>query len=556
MAMKNNANSFVVITHARAMDYQHDYVSLPKEYGTLAYTRRADVQAITAAVYENLSQLDEKTHFSEKLKGKKVVIKPNLVCVFHRHGMVHPDYPESTDPRLIDAVVAFLQQFTQNIVIVESSGRGMPTRGSFKASGIDRLARHRGVELMALEEQPTDRYLLPKAKVMKEIVVPRIFSEVARGEAFYISIPKMKTNLYTGVTLGFKNAMGTITYNLRQRNHNHAIDQKLVDMLHLFKADLVIIDGIVGGEGNCPAPVDPVDSRVIISGNQSVETDRVATRMMGFDPKKIALMRIADEVGFNDPKVTVIGEEKVIPFRAADPSLTGEWMQQNFPNVKVLIGHHKNNAPLPGADGSMSGEQMSALENVCRGGCLATTRYAFDMFKSEGQKCDFSLVLLIGAGVKLEGVTYYYDGKGQAYTLAQIKALKCKKIAVGTCARDLSGIVDRYIDGCMPFPNSPHQAIHLLTGTLCTVMSPKNAYLLPELVATLGICQKRKAHYRSGLRLDIPLGAEDKLFEPRVFSEAEKELDFIYEPFAPLSEAEIKQLCRQEDNNILATFNP
>ncbi len=94
----------------------------------------------------------------------------------------------------------------------------------------------------------------------------------------------MKTNLYTGVTLGFKNAMGCLSYNLRQRNHNHAIDQKLVDMLHLFKADLVIIDGIVGGEGNCPAPVEPVQSRVIISGNHSVETDRVAIRMMGFDP--------------------------------------------------------------------------------------------------------------------------------------------------------------------------------------------------------------------------------------------------------------------------------
>jgi uncharacterized protein (DUF362 family) len=198
--MMNTAN-FVVITHARPLDYQHDYVSLPREYGTLAYTRREDVQAITAAVYENLTQLDEKTHFTEKIKDRKVILKPNLVCVFHHHGMTAPDSPESTDPRVLDAVVAFLQQFTRKIVIVESSGRGMPTRGSFKASGLDRLAKNRGVELVALEEQPTDRYLLPKATIMREIVVPRIFSEVIRGEAFYISVPKLKTNLYTGVTL-------------------------------------------------------------------------------------------------------------------------------------------------------------------------------------------------------------------------------------------------------------------------------------------------------------------------------------------------------------------
>ncbi len=548
--------SFVVITHARPLDYLHDYVCLPREYGTLAYTRRADVQAITAAVYENLSVLDEKTHFTEQLKNKKVILKPNLVCVFHHHGMVEADSPESTDPRVLDAVVAFLQQFTRNIVIVESSGRGMPTRGSFKASGLNRLAKKRGVELIALEEQPTDRYLLPKARVMREIVVPRIFSEVVRGEAFYISIPKLKTNLYTGVTLGFKNAMGTIPYNLRQRNHNHVIDQKLVDMLHLFKADLVIIDGIVGGQGNCPAPVDPVESRVIISGNHSVETDRVATRMMGFDPAGIPLMRIANKEGFNDPHVEVIGEERVIPFQPADPSLTGAWMRENFPNVLVLIGHSKNNPPRPGIDGCLTCTQMGEMENVCRGGCLATTRYAFDMFYKEGQKRDFALTLIIGAGQGVDGQTIYYDPEGKPYTVEQIKALRGKKMAVGHCARNLAPFVDKHIDGCMPFPNSPHQALHLLTGTMCTVMSLKNRYLFTELVGTMRVCEARKANYRSGLRLDIPLGAEDRIFEPRSFTEAEKEQEYIYEPYPPLNKAEIKELCSQENRNILATFNP
>ena len=128
-------------------------------------------------------------------------------------------------------------------------------------------------------------------------------------------------------------ASATITYQ---------IDQKLVDMLHLFKADLVIIDGIVGGQGNCPAPVEPVQSRVIVSGNHSVETDRVATRLMGLDPAQIPLMQIADENGFNDPAVEIIGEQRITPYRPADPSLLGEWMQTNFPNVRVLVGHTMN----------------------------------------------------------------------------------------------------------------------------------------------------------------------------------------------------------------------
>ena len=107
----------------------------------------------------------------------------NLVTVFHKLGMVGSDYPESTDPRVIDAVVVFLKQYTDKIVIVESSGKGFPTPTAFMATGLDRLAKVRGVELMVLEMQPVDRYLLPKAKVMREIVVPQIFSEVARHEA-------------------------------------------------------------------------------------------------------------------------------------------------------------------------------------------------------------------------------------------------------------------------------------------------------------------------------------------------------------------------------------
>jgi len=554
--MDQSNKSVVVISHASEIDFTHDFVSLPREYGTPAYTEREDIKPIKAVVWENLERLDQEIHFTNRLRNLKVIIKPNLVTVFHDMGMVKRDYPESTDPRVIDAVVEFLQQYTSRITIVESSGRGMPTRAAFHISGLDRLAKYRKVDLVALEEQPTDRYLLPRARVMREIVIPRIFSEVVNGEAFYISMPIMKTNLYTGVTLGFKNAMGTLSYNMRQRNHNHAIDQKLVDMLHLFKADLVIIDGIVGGEGNCPAPVDPVQSRVIVSGNQSVETDRVATRMMGVDPDTIPLMRIAAADGFSDPDVTIIGDQKVTRYRPADPSLLGSWMKENFPNVKVLIGHSKNGAPLADDRRKFSDLELSHLENACRGGCLATTRYAFDMMYHEGQNRDFALTLIIGAGVKQNGSVVYYDGFGKPYSLADISALKGKKVAIGTCTSSLKDMVDRHIEGCMPFPNSPHMVIHQMSGTMCAVISPRNHYLIPALIATLKACERRKALLRSGQRIDIPLHHEDKVYKTRELTEDEKALPYIFEPFEPLTRDEIKKLCAAENKSILATFLP
>ena len=133
------------------------------------------------------------------------------------------DYPESTDPRVFDAIIAYLKRIQKNIVITESSGKPMPTRNSFKVSGFDRIARYHKTGLVALETCPVVRYLLPKAEVMKEVYIPEIYKDIIDGKACYVSVPKLKTNLYTGVTLGFKNAMGAIPYALRERNHNYYI---------------------------------------------------------------------------------------------------------------------------------------------------------------------------------------------------------------------------------------------------------------------------------------------------------------------------------------------
>lgn len=68
--------------------------------------------------------------------------------------------------------------------------------------------------------------------------------------------------------------------------------------------------------------------------------------------------------------------------------------------------------------------------------------------------------------------------------------------------------------------------------------------------------RKRKALIQSGQRIDIPLHHENKLYATREFSESEQQLPYIYEPFAPLNQQEIAQLCAAENRNVLATFNP
>ncbi|MFU8827374.1 MAG: DUF362 domain-containing protein [Brevefilum sp.] len=544
----------VVITPAPPGDYRQDFVALPKAYGTPAYENRPDIQAIRQVVDENLTRLDAHTGFIRRMEGKTVILKPNLVTVYSRMGLVERDYPETTDPRVLDALVLFLKRYAPQIVIAESSGRGVPTRGSFRVAGLDRLAKHRQVALIALEEQPTSRYYLPGASVQKEIIIPTVFESVLRGEAFFISVPKMKTNLYTEVTLGFKNAMGLLPYNLRQRHHHFALDEKLVDILRLIQPDLTVIDGLVGGEGNCPAPVDPVDSRVIISGTNCLETDRVAARMMGFDPDRVRLFQAADAGGFGDPATLVEGDQTVTPYRPADPSLFSLAFQSQFPNVLALIGHSLPHAIQLEPQARYAPHQAERMAMACRGGCLASTRFGFEMIYREGLPQDFNLVVIIGNGAQVDGQRIYLDASGTPYTMADIAALPGKKLAVGSCTQGLATIVDRHIDGCMPFPNQPHVALHRLTGTYCRVVSLKNRHLLPLLVDTVRACEQRKRLYRAGIRLDCELsrayGPPDT--QPPIPTEAEQ--DIIPWALPPLEPDEIKALCASENRAMLATF--
>ncbi len=531
----------VVVTKAPDMDLRKDYVSLPRNYGSREYYAREDIAVIKDTVFRNLSDLDSRTGFTEKLKGRKVLIKPNFVGVYHKAGFKDDDYPQSTDPRVIDSVVSFVRQYTDKITIIEGSG-APATRLMAKMNGTDRIVKRHGIRFEAVEELPVDRYLLPKAQVMKEVYIPRTFSEVVRGETFYISLPKMKTNLYTGVTLGFKNAMGCLSTHMRYRNHNYNIDKKLVDLLFLFKPDLTIIDGIIGAEGDVPAPVDPVDAHLIISGTNSVETDRVATRIMSHDPAKIRLMREADRLGFGDPDVEVIGEPAPIPWKPADTSVVSGNIAKNFPRVRFLVGAAKNGAPKITLLDSVTIDMIKEMEQACPGGCLPTIIMSFENFRYmknyDPELYDFTV--LLGGGAEFNGTYYYFDRNCKAYSRDDILRLPGKVVASGSCNAWMKGHTDLYVEGCTAHVSKLSGAIGKAAGQtnpfLKTIMT-KPSYVM----SFVGTMLTRIRVARAGNPMDVDLCVEDKIFEGRELSEEEKKRDFIQCEIPRLTKEQIRK---------------
>lgn len=54
---------------------------------------------------------------------------------------------------------------------------------------------------------------------------------------------------------------------------------------------LCIVDGIVGGEGDGPTRPNPVKSKVLVAGSNPAEIDATVSRLMGFEPSMIPLVR-------------------------------------------------------------------------------------------------------------------------------------------------------------------------------------------------------------------------------------------------------------------------
>ena len=539
--MKN----FIVIEDAPQTDYLHDFVTLPRNYGSEAYYAREDVKAICDTVHNALDKLDARINITETLKGyKSVILKPNLVNVFHNAGYYdangNTDFPETTDPRVFDAVVNWFSKRHGHLIIAESSGKPFPTTASFKIAGYDRISKRYGTELVALERRPVVRYLLPKAEVMKEILIPDTFDAVVKGEAYYVSVPKMKTNIYTGVTLGFKNSMGTIPYFLRERNHSHAINKKLTDMLYLFKPDMVLIDGIIGGEGNTPAPVDPVDMRMIVASNHSVEADRLTTYMMGFDPNENALIKEADRRGFGSREVEIVGTVRVKKFRPASPSMMRGTVHEKFPHVLALAGHDRSGTPEITDINSVTPDMAFSIEQQCVGGCLSSVAMGFEAASygpAKHKHITKRLVLIEGSGIEVDGKRYWFDKDGKPYTKEGIIALKSNIMVMGKCCgEEMLSIATFPIRSCCD-PAECLNAVSNSLGIITDQLHPirNKSLVLKAVPGLLGTIFRRTHWLLRGQEVDVPRAHEDTIFPTRPISEEEKEMDYIEWPIGKLS---------------------
>jgi len=290
---------------------------LPKYH----FDRRRERSRVAVLVADQYSQnLDEVLRaglrlFALNVREKSVVLKPNLVDYI-------PGDAINTHPVLVLAAVeAFRRLGAKSVVVAEGPGHQRDTQLVLSQSGYEESLRYEGIRLVDLNRDE----LIPTPlgagySGMKQLWLPR----TVRMADFLVSMPKIKTHHWSGVTLAMKNLFGIVpgTRYGWPKNilHWKGIQESILDVCATVPIHFVIADGIIAMEGNGPLNGTPRPLGRIVLADDPVAADTTCARLMGLEPSRIVHIRESGRfLGNSDSmRIDQVGESVAVPTRPFD----------------------------------------------------------------------------------------------------------------------------------------------------------------------------------------------------------------------------------------------
>ena len=328
------------------------------------------------------------------LPFQNVLIKPNWVSgdSYVKGVVTHPDLIRS-------CCKSVLKCGARKVIIGDSSMVKMDTQKAIVQSGLLDIESNR-VKIVDFKKSNYIPVVIPNALKYRRMSFP----EEVLDSHFIINIPVMKTHDYLPVTLGLKNMKGMLSDLDKRRFHVCGLEEGVIDINKVALADLTIIDGIIGMEGNGPINGKPANSQILIASTDALAAEVIAIKAMGFDPDDMEYIDMAYDAGFgeiNINKIQLVGdvEYRIKPFRLSDMSI------ENNDNIEIVS-------------------------------CKACSSCRFALEQSKSEICKYVL--------------------GQNKKVRIICGSKCKEdsntltIALGNCSKNEKENYDIFIPGCPP----------------------------------------------------------------------------------------------------------
>lgn len=245
--------------------------------------------------------------------GDKVLLKPNML-----EGLP-PERAVTTNPEIVRAMIRQVKRIGAVPVVGDSPG----TAGTVKTAercGILAVCRQEGAELLPFDD--TAELAYPGGRMIKKFTLARRLLEVDK----VISLAKMKTHTFMGITGAAKNMFGFIVgvqkaqFHLRMQARREFAGM-LIDLAGLVKPVLSVVDGVVGMEGNGPRNGRPYKAGVLLAGANCFAVDIVMATMMGFNPERLPLAALSLERGLTPPLagIDLVGNAADLRFKFVEP---------------------------------------------------------------------------------------------------------------------------------------------------------------------------------------------------------------------------------------------
>ncbi|MBI2447686.1 MAG: DUF362 domain-containing protein, partial [Candidatus Omnitrophica bacterium] len=201
-----------------------------------------------------------------EVKTARILLKPNL------NSNMNALTGNTTDLRLIASVIEFVRENGyKDITIGEGTNSGFYRNNISVLSRlvIDKLAGYYNVKVIDLNF--SEKVDIP----FKDGVNAGVAKEGMEAD-FFINMPKLKTHFEVGMSVCLKNMMGCLVGQENKKKTHKSLAENILNINNRVKPHLHIVDGLIAMEGLGPTRGTPVNTGLIIVGQDPYLIDLVS----------------------------------------------------------------------------------------------------------------------------------------------------------------------------------------------------------------------------------------------------------------------------------------
>ncbi|HEY4307952.1 MAG TPA: DUF362 domain-containing protein [Pirellulales bacterium] len=226
------------------------------------------------------------------LQGRRVLLKPNLV----EPSRARPHM--TTHPAMVIAAAEVFRRWGAEVVVGEAPGHVRDSQMALFESGVGPAIDSEQIEFADLNyDDITTVANRGRASKLATFSFP---STVAEADLI-VSMPKLKTHHWVGMTAAMKNMYGVlpgIAYGWPKNVLHHAgIPQTVFDINASLPRTIAIVDGIECMEGDGPILGSMKRLGLIAVGLNPTAVDATCARIIGLEPRRISYLKLASRLG-------------------------------------------------------------------------------------------------------------------------------------------------------------------------------------------------------------------------------------------------------------------